>query len=62
MVPELQHGKIACPHCGNIETADADTYYLCHQLTPEQETRFNINFPFVPRRRLDYQADTAAST
>jgi hypothetical protein len=45
VVSELEHGKITCPHCGNVEAADPNTYYLCHPLTPQQETQFNTEYP-----------------
>jgi hypothetical protein len=47
VVPELEHGKITCPHCGNVETADPNIYYLGHPLTPQQETQFNTDYPLA---------------
>jgi hypothetical protein len=39
------YGKFACPHCGHAMNGEADSVYLSHALSPEEEEVFNIQHP-----------------
>jgi hypothetical protein len=36
-----ERGEIICPHCGAVMVGEANSVFLTHALSPEQEMEFN---------------------
>jgi len=40
-----ERGKLTCPHCGLLLSGEADSVFLTHALSVEEEALFNATYP-----------------